>query len=81
MTHSTTCRECIDAMMDYVDGRLSAADRADFDAHLAMCPPCVDFLRSYRETPEILRRATAVDMPMEMTAMLRRFLDEKKRDG
>lgn len=77
----TTCRECIETMMDYVDGRLSPADHADFEAHLAKCPPCIDFLRSYRETPRILRSAMAVEMPTEMTDMLRRFLDEKKRGG
>lgn len=52
------CRDTVDAMMDYVDGRLDIAVRAALEAHLRVCPRCVEFLRAYRATPLIVRRVT-----------------------
>jgi len=47
-----TCRELIDFIVDYLDGTLTSDERADFDAHLAVCPHCVDYLDEYRATVE-----------------------------
>ncbi len=74
-----TCREVIDLLFGYLEGSLSPADRADVDAHLAGCPPCIDFVRSYREAPRILREATLRQMPEEVKRRLQAFLDEKRR--
>jgi len=48
-----TCRELIDFLNEYVDGALDATRRAGFDAHLAVCPDCVEYLRSYRRTRDL----------------------------
>lgn len=45
-----TCKELLDFLDDYVSGHLSAPERLDFERHLAVCPPCVDYLRSYEQT-------------------------------
>lgn len=45
-----TCRELVEFLMAYLEEDLAAAERADFEEHLGMCPPCVDYLESYRET-------------------------------
>jgi anti-sigma factor RsiW len=45
-----TCREFTDFLIDYVDGDLTAAERAAFDEHLGECPDCVTYLRNYVET-------------------------------
>jgi anti-sigma factor RsiW len=52
-----TCREFIDFLMDYLDGQLPADQRAVFDAHMAECPACVDYLNSYRQSVEACRAA------------------------
>ncbi len=52
-----TCRELIDFLMDYIDGTLPAGERALFEEHLRVCPPCVDFLKMYRTTIELERAA------------------------
>lgn len=54
-----TCREVADFLMAYDDGELDAPERAAFDAHLAECPDCVVYLRSYRATVALGRRAFA----------------------
>ena len=45
-----TCREFADFLIAYVDGGLTPASRDAFDAHLAVCPDCVHYLRQYLET-------------------------------
>ena len=57
VTTELTCREFAEFLMAYEDGELSAAERARFDAHLAECPDCVAYLRSYRATVALGRKA------------------------
>ena len=58
MNTSLTCREGAEHMMEYVEGVLDAAVRQTIDAHLAGCPRCVAFVRSYVAVPSIVREAT-----------------------
>lgn len=78
MSAEATCRSVVELLMDYVDGLLGAADQAALEAHFAGCPRCVEFVRSYRETPRILRDATTAEMPEEMKENLSRFLGTKR---
>ncbi|MGH9314212.1 MAG: anti-sigma factor family protein [Vicinamibacterales bacterium] len=52
-----TCREIADFLMDYVSGLLPADRLAEFESHLAICPACVDYLRSYKATIRMSREA------------------------
>jgi len=45
-----TCHEVLDFLADYLDGSLPPEARAAFDRHLAVCPPCVAYLESYKAT-------------------------------
>ncbi len=45
-----TCKELLDFLDDYVAGNLSSTERKEFERHLAVCPPCIDYLRSYEQT-------------------------------
>jgi anti-sigma factor RsiW len=54
-----TCREVADFLMAYDDGELATPERAAFDAHLDECPDCVAYLRSYRATVALGKRAFA----------------------
>ncbi len=50
-----TCREILDFLFDYLDGNLSAAQRAMFEEHFAVCPSCVAYLHNYRQTMKLVR--------------------------
>jgi anti-sigma factor RsiW len=52
-----SCREFIEFMMDYLDGALPSAERAAFEFHLGICPDCVHYLESYRETSRLSAEA------------------------
>ena len=43
-----TCREFVDFLAEYLEGRLSEDQLARFNGHLAACPSCVSYTRSYR---------------------------------
>ena len=68
------CASGVELLMDYLEGVLSADLRSAVDAHVAGCPRCVAFLASYRETPRLLREATATRLPADLQASLRAFL-------
>jgi len=52
-----TCRDVLDFLMAYEEGELAPEIRAEFDRHLAACPPCVDYLASYRRTLSLEKQA------------------------
>lgn len=45
-----TCRQLIDFIADYLDGELPDDSRREFERHLGVCPSCVAYLDSYRQT-------------------------------
>ncbi len=45
-----TCRELVELVNDYIEGALSDADRARFEAHLGICEACVTYVDQIRMT-------------------------------
>ncbi len=45
-----TCRELVDVITDFIEGKLPEADRVRFEAHLRICPYCRNYLDQMRET-------------------------------
>ncbi len=72
-----TCKESIDLLLEYLDGDMSDEQARHLEAHLAACPPCIDFLRTYRATPGICRWALKKQMPEELSQRLKDFLRQK----
>jgi len=54
-----TCRDFVDFLMQYLSGELSPAEQSVFDQHMAECPACVAYLRTYRETIRLEKAAFA----------------------
>jgi anti-sigma factor RsiW len=58
------CRQAVELMTDYLEGRLSRAERRRFEAHLARCPHCTEYLAQLRETIRLTGQAGAPeDLP------------------
>jgi anti-sigma factor RsiW len=74
MRASVACVDGVDILMDYLDGRLAPLDRERVEAHVSGCPRCVAFVESYRQTPRILRSATAAVLPDDLAESLRLYL-------
>jgi len=62
------CREVIGFLMEYLDGALAAAERSEFEKHLAVCRSCVAYLRTYEQTArmEVTTRIEEVTVPEEL---------------
>lgn len=78
MTPHLTCQDGVELLMEYLEGVLPESQREGIEAHVAGCPRCVAFVESYRETPRIIRAATAAELPEDAAASLRRFLAEPR---
>jgi anti-sigma factor RsiW len=50
MQNNLTCREFVEFLADYLEGRLPEDQLARFNGHLAACPSCVSYTRSYQDT-------------------------------
>jgi anti-sigma factor RsiW len=48
------CRELVEVITDYLEGTLPSKERERFEAHLAECPYCVNYLEQMRATIEAL---------------------------
>lgn len=60
-----TCREFVELLYDYLLGGLGAERTAAMNAHLAACPSCVAYLRSYEASIRMGRMAlTPSDDPV-----------------
>jgi anti-sigma factor RsiW len=59
-----TCRDFLDFLLDYESGDLTEAERKIFDAHLAECPACVSYLKTYRQTIVLSKAAFCDQQPL-----------------
>jgi anti-sigma factor RsiW len=69
-----TCEDTINLLLDYLDGEMPPEEARHLKEHLSGCAPCIDFLRTYRATPGLCRRALAREMPLEVSVKLTEFL-------
>ncbi len=53
MIPDLTCREFVDFLDDYLSGALSDEQRAAFNAHLAICPSCVAYMKTYQASVQM----------------------------
>jgi anti-sigma factor RsiW len=44
------CQELVEVITDYLDDALPATDRARFEAHLAECAACRDYVDQFGQT-------------------------------
>ena len=72
-----TCREMVELMNDYLEGALAEGERARFEAHLAECPHCTEYLAEMRRTLDVLGRIEPESLDPEvrdeLVALYRRW--------
>lgn len=69
-----TCKRAIEKLMEYLDGELSAAGRAEFEAHLAICAACRSYLATYGKTCDLVAKVNRVELPEILKSRLRKLL-------
>ena len=65
-----SCQEVVEVVTDYLEGRMSPADVAVFEAHLDLCDGCKWYVEQMRITIAAVGRIDEADVPDEMRATL-----------
>ena len=65
-----TCQQLIDFIMSYLDDELPEDQRAEFDRHMAVCPPCVNYLRTYEKSVLLAKACANESVPDEVPESL-----------
>jgi len=65
-----TCREVVELMTEYLEGSLSAADRARFEHHMTGCDGCRAYLTQLRTARMLMGRSAIEPVPEAMKAEL-----------
>lgn len=60
------CQEIVELVSDYIDGGLSRSQRRRFEAHLAGCEHCTEYLAQMRETIRLTGRLRVGDLTPQM---------------
>ena len=50
-----SCKELVELVTDYLEGKLSAVDNARFERHLSTCNGCTTYLDQMRQTIRMMR--------------------------
>jgi anti-sigma factor RsiW len=74
-----TCRELVELVTDYLDGNLSRRDRARFEAHIAACGNCTQYVEQFRETIRLTGTLRETDVSPEAEAALLAQFEAWKR--
>ena len=71
------CRQAVELVTDHLEGALSRRERARFEAHLAECPHCTEYLAEMRRTLDVLGRIEPESLDPEvrdeLVALYRRW--------
>jgi anti-sigma factor RsiW len=68
-----TCRRFVEFLDDYLAGALPEGERSSFAGHLAACPSCVAYMKTYAASVRLAKRAlqhSEAPVPEEVPAEL-----------
>jgi anti-sigma factor RsiW len=57
------CQELVELVTDYLEGALEPEARRDFEAHLAVCHGCDEYLVQFRRTIVALGSVHELELP------------------
>ena len=74
-----TCKELVEVVTDYLEGRMAPPDRLRFEQHLVFCDWCVTYLEQMRQTVDLVGTLREEDVsPEAEEALLEAFRDWKQ---
>ncbi len=80
--HELVCQEMVELITDYLEGVLSRSQRRRFEAHLAACEHCTEYLEQMRVTIKLTGELRDEDMTPamreEFTDLYRRWRAEEQ---
>ncbi len=77
LAHKGDCKEVFALLSEYLDAELTPETCQEIEAHLAGCPPCIEFLESLKRSIRICRNCE----PAEPLPPLSRETEARLRDA
>jgi anti-sigma factor RsiW len=78
-TEALSCQELVELVTDYLEGTLDERDVRAFEAHLAGCDGCTEYVSQMRTTIRLVGTLTPNDLSKAAeTALLQAFRDWKR---
>jgi anti-sigma factor (TIGR02949 family) len=76
-----SCQEIVELVTDYLEDALPRDERKAFEAHLAGCPNCTNYLDQMRQTIQLTGRLTEEALEPELREkILEAFADFRRRE-
>lgn len=76
-----TCQQLIEFIGRYRDNELAAEERTEFDRHLAVCPSCVAYLKTYEQTVLLAKASADEPVPPDVPeSLVKAILASKTQD-
>ena len=79
------CQEMVELITDYLEGAMGRSQRRRFEAHLAKCEHCSEYLRQMRVTIAASGRLREQDLTPEMReefgALFQRWQEGEQDEG
>jgi anti-sigma factor RsiW len=69
-TEALSCQELVELVTDYLEGALEERDLRAFDAHLAACDGCTEYLEQMRTTIRLVGTLTPKDLSKDAEIVL-----------
>jgi anti-sigma factor RsiW len=79
-TRKLTCQEMVELVTDYLEGTLSRRDRRRFEAHIAGCEHCTEYLAQLRQTIDLTGSLREDDLEPAVRDELLDVFAEWRRD-
>jgi len=64
------CQQVVELVTDYLEGALDPAGVTEFEAHLALCPGCAEYLHQMRATVRSVGRVSLAGLSETARAQL-----------
>ena len=74
------CQQAVELVTDYLEGTLSQAQRRRFEAHVARCPHCPEYLAQMRALMMLAGIITPDDLPPHARSELIRLYRSWRAD-
>ncbi len=74
-----TCRQVVEIVTDYLEGRLPLEQQTHFEQHLAYCTGCTEYLRQVRSTIAAARLPPEPPSPQVERELLKLFRKWEKK--
>jgi anti-sigma factor RsiW len=76
-----SCQQMVELVTEYLDGVMEPRRRARFEAHLAGCDGCTNYLEQFRTTVSVVGRLEVGDVPepvmAELVSAFRTWADDR----